>query len=164
MGAITNDFLAAIDMARSQRAALGLEDGTLCVVLNGQDEGAVWGQVTNGDSKAYSVQVAHGYASCSCPDWAYRHRDGLEACKHALALAFTAAKQQSRGDERVLITNHETTLAITLRHPTFGVDRFGFRYTWLDYGFWHEHGCGRLWQEVEKGWESRHSLSPSRPG
>ena len=81
MGAITNEFLANIDMARLQRAVRGLEEGTLSVVLNGQTEGAVWGQVRNGGGKAYSVQVAHGFASCSCPDWAYRHRDGLEACK-----------------------------------------------------------------------------------
>jgi len=40
MQAITNEFLASISMARLQRAVQGLEDGTLHVVLEGQDEGA----------------------------------------------------------------------------------------------------------------------------
>jgi uncharacterized Zn finger protein len=46
----------------------------------------VWGLVRNGEDKVYSVQVAHGSASCSCPDFAYRHT----ICKHALALALYA--------------------------------------------------------------------------
>ena len=149
MEAITNQFLAGISMARLARAVQGLADGTLHVELQGQDEGAVWGQVKNGDGKCYRAQVAHGYASCSCPDWAYRHTNGLEACKHALALALVAARQAR--EERRVITDHSITVEITLRHPGCGADRFGFTYSLTLSGFWQEHGSGRLWQEMTNG-------------
>ena len=87
---ITTDFLAKVDMARLKKAAQGLESGTMQVLIEGRDESAVWGLVRTGEEKAYSVQVANGYASCSCPDWSFRHRHGHEVCKHALALALYA--------------------------------------------------------------------------
>jgi len=98
MSAITQEFLSNVDLARLQRAARGLQDGSLNVLVEGQNEGAVWGLVRNGSDKVYSVQVAHGFASCSCPDWAYRHRHGMAVCKHGLALALMAG--QDKGQDR----------------------------------------------------------------
>ena len=110
MAAITQEFLAHVDLARLQRAARGLQDGSLDVVVEGQDEGAVWGLVRNGSDKVYSVQVAHGYASCSCPDWAYRHRHGMAVCKHGLALALTAT--QDHPQEQPLERKHRPNLKL----------------------------------------------------
>ncbi len=99
MAAITQEFMDNMDLGRLQRAARGLQDGSLNVVVEGQDEDAVWGLVRNGGDKCYSVQVAHGYASCECPDWSFRHQHGLNACKHALALVLAAVREQPREGE-----------------------------------------------------------------
>lgn len=93
---ITQEFLAKVDMARLARAAKGLESGELDVLIEGRNEGAVWGLVRNGGEKVYSVQVAHGSSSCSCPDYAFRHT----ICKHSLALALYAIQHPEEPQER----------------------------------------------------------------
>ena len=96
---VTKEFLAKVDMARLKKAAEGLKAGTLDVLLEGRNEGAVWGLVSNGEEKVYSVQVAWGSSSCSCPDYVFRHA----ICKHALALALTAInhpEERPSGGER----------------------------------------------------------------
>jgi hypothetical protein len=80
---VTADLSAKVDMARLTKAARGLKSGELDVLIEGRNESVVWGLVKSGQDKVYSVQVAHGGASCSCPDWAYRHRHGVDVCKHA---------------------------------------------------------------------------------
>jgi len=93
---ITTDFLAKVDLARLKKAAQGLETGTLQVLLEGRTESAVWGLVRNGEDTVYTVQVAHGYASCSCPDYTFRRA----ICKHALALALYAIDHPEEPTER----------------------------------------------------------------
>jgi len=93
---ITTEFLARVDMARLKKAAQGLESGTMQVLIEGRDENAVWGLVRPGEDRVYGVQVAHGYASCSCPDFAFRHA----ICKHALALALYAIEYNEEPKER----------------------------------------------------------------
>ena len=73
----------------------------------------MWGLVRNGSGLVYSVQVAHGYASCSCPDWAFRHRHGMAVCKHGLALALTATPEKPREVE------HRPNLKLARVSPHF---------------------------------------------
>jgi uncharacterized Zn finger protein len=93
---ITQAFLAKVDLARLQKAARGLQAGTLQVLLEGRTDGAVWGLVRNGEEKVYSVQVAGDAASCSCPDSTFRKT----ICKHALALALYAIDHPEDPTER----------------------------------------------------------------
>jgi uncharacterized Zn finger protein len=93
---ITEDFLAKVDLARLKKAAQGLQAGTLQVLIEGRNESAVWGLVRNGEDTVYTVQIAHGSASCSCPDYAFRR----VICKHALSLALYAIDHPDDRKER----------------------------------------------------------------
>jgi hypothetical protein len=97
---VTQDFLAKVDMVRLRKAAQRLESSTMQVLIEGRSEGAVWGLVRNGEEKVYSTQIAHGYASCNCPDWAYRGSKQGVPCKHSLALALYALQHPDEPGER----------------------------------------------------------------
>jgi len=93
---ITQAFLAKVDLARLQKAAHGLQSGTMDVLIERRTDGAVWGLVRNGEEKVYSVHVAGDAASCSCPDYMFRRA----LCKHALALCLYAIDHPEEGAER----------------------------------------------------------------
>jgi uncharacterized Zn finger protein len=93
---ITQAFLAKVDMARLQKAARGLQAGTLQVPIEGRTDGAVWGLVRNGEDTVYTVHVAGDAASCSCPDHMFRRA----LCKHALALCLYAIEHPEEGEEK----------------------------------------------------------------
>ncbi len=138
--------VAQADQERTLRAIQGLTSGAYEVKVTRQEEGHVAGYVRNG--REYGVVLTSEMTTCSCPDSMYRGK----TCKHQTMLALHVIQhpreEPTEGERRVIITHHETTVEITLRHPTCGDDQFGFTYTWLSSGFWHEHGSSRIWKEV----------------
>ena len=102
--------LAKTDKDRLARAATGLADGSISVMLVAQDASEVRALVTNGDGIEYSAVITAHDSLCGCKDWLYRGRK-VGPCKHLAALALYAIKHSDEGVAKEQCKVCETPLA-----------------------------------------------------